>query len=569
MILGEPLGLLGLLGIPAVVALHLWRARHAPRPTSALFLWPDDRRVLASGRRRAPLVLRGSFWLEVLAVLASTWWLADLHWSPRAPARHLVAVLDDRWRLQAVVGGDSAAQRLRAALDARLALLAGGDRVTLIASGAPPRILAGPAAEPPAARAALAGWRPEAAWHLLDAALVLAGGLGGDGAEVLVCSDRAPPRLPAGVGLLATGRSAATSGLADARWWRDARGERIVAVVHGAAARAPTLRIAGLAVEASAIADGVHVFAALPPLPEDAVAELSLPGEDPLPIDDRAELVRPPARAVRARVDLAGAAGRAAAAALAAAGARMDGPPDLVVGDDPPPGCWGLRISAGDGPPLLGPFTARREHPLLADIDATGALWSGGAAAPDGAPLLVAGGHVLASESRRGADRLLTLHLDAARSTLTRHAAWPGLFANLVAWRAARLPGVAEANPRCGQPVAAVLPPGVGEAQLAGPDGGLRTLRAGPDGDLAIPGLPRAGRWTLRWAGGAAAISALALDPRQGDLADAAAREIAAVAAGRAEVERTRGPLAALLPLVLAAAAALAACAAFRREERA
>lgn len=569
MILGAPLGLLGLLGIPALVALHLWRARHAPRPVSALFLWPDDRRVLASGRRRAPLVLRGSFWLEVLAVLAATWWLADIHWSPRAAARHLVAVLDDRWRLQAVDGGTSAAQRLRDALDARLAQLDGSDRVTLIASGSPPRILCGPAGEPVAARAALAAWRPEAAWHGMDAALTLATGIGGPGSEITLASDRAPARLPDGVGLLTTGRGVTTSGLADARWWRDGRGERVVAVVHGAGGRIPVLRIAGISVGPTSTEGGVHVFAKLPPMAEDAVAELAMPGEDPLPIDDRAELVRPPSRLVRASVALDGATGQAVRAALTAAGATLTpGEPDLIVGAAGQPRAWSLQIAAGDGPPSLGPFTARRDHPLLADIDLSGVLWTASAATPPGSPLLIAGGQVLISEARRSADRDLAVHIDPARSTLTRHPAWPGLFANLVAWRAARLPGVADPNPRCGQSVPAVLPAGITEAELVDPGGAIRVLRAGPDGDLAIPGLGKAGRWTLRWTGGSASISALPLDARQADFSDATSREVAAIAAGRAEVERTRGPLAALLPLVLAAAAALAACALFAREER-
>lgn len=575
MIIGEPLGLLALLGVPALVALHLWRARHAPHPTSALFLWPEQRRVLSAGRRRAPLILRGSFWCEVLAVLALAWWLADLHWSPRAPARHLVVVLDDRWRLQAVVEGASAEARLREALDARLARLAAGDRVTLIASGAPPRLLAGPAAEVVAARGALAAWRPDAAWHELDAAIALASGLGGAGAEVVVASDRAPGRLPDGVGLLATGRRAATSGLADARWWRDGAGERIVAVVHGERTRQPVLRVGQVAVAGQALADGVHVFDRLPPLAEGATAELVLPGDDPLPLDDRVELLRPAWRAVRVR--LAGEAPAAVRPALLAAGAVIaDDAPDLSVGGEAAPGVWRLRVQPGDGAPTLGPFTARREHPLLADLDLAGALWLGGQVVaadapglPTHQPLLVASGQVLLSEARDGATRDLVLHLDVPRSGLPRHSAWPALFANLVAWRATRLPGLPEPNPRCGQAVRAVLPSGVIAAELAMPDGATVRLRPGAEGDLAIPGLPRPGAYALRWPGGEAALRALPLDPRQADLAGAESREIAAVAAGRAEVERRRDPLAALLPLVLAAAAAFAAVALFRREERA
>src|SRR6185295_5599359 len=88
--------------------------------------------------------------------------------------------------------------------------------------------------------------------------------------------------------------------------------------------------------------------------------------------------------------------------------------------------------------------------------------------------------------------------LDAARSTVLRHPAWPGLIANLISWRASRLPGIADPNPRCGQPVSAVLPPGIREALLRAPDGTERHLRADAEGSLAIPGLPRPGCWELR-----------------------------------------------------------------------
>lgn len=568
MILGEPWGLLALAGLPAIVALHLWRARHAPLPVSGLFLWPAERRVLASGRTRAPLVLRPSFWLEVLAVLAATWWLADLHLTPRTAARHLVIVLDDRWRLQAVVGDGSAAERLRTALDQRLAALTAGDRATLIATGAPPRLLAGPAAEPTAARAALATWQPQASWHDADAALTLAAGLGGAGAEVVLASDRVPLLLPDGVGVIATGRSAPTSGLAEARWWREG-GERIVAVVHGDSARIPLLSLGGIAVAGSSPQPGLHVFERLPPMAEGANAELRLPGEDPLPLDDRIELVRPPPRTVRLRNALDGALGASVrAAALAAGAVPASGEADLVIGADGAPGCWSLRIMASDGEPTLGPFTARRDHPLMADLDFHGVLWSGGAAEVTGSPLLLAGGRLLLADSARGADHDLVLHLDAAKSNLVRHTAWPALFANLVAWRAAQLTGVADPNPRAGAPLTARIPPRASVVELVDPAGQARALRPAADGALSVPGLARPGRWRLRWDGTDTVVNVLPLDPRQGDLAAAATGERAAVVAGQAVVERLRSPLASLLPLLVTALAALGAWASFAREER-
>jgi hypothetical protein len=570
MIIGEPLGLLALAGLPALVALHLWRARHAPRPTTALFLWPADRRVLSAGRRRAPLVLRGSFWCEVLAILAAAWWLADVHWSPRAPARHLLVVLDDRWRLQAVVEGASVESRLREALDARLAALDPADRVTLIASGEPPRLLVGPAAAVAQARNALAAWRPAGAWHGPEAALALAAGLGGKGSEIVLASDRRPARLPEGCGLLALGRRAGSSGIADVRWWRDGRGERLVVSVYGDQPRVPRLRVAGIELAPEPGAAGVHVFTGLPPMAEAVEAELVLSGDDPLPLDDRVTLIRPPLRQVRALVGGDALSSAAARLALVASGAVVaaGGEAELAVGVPPPPGAWELRLSPGSGAATRGPYTARRDHPLLADVDLGGLVWTGGSPGAGGAPLLAAGDQVLIALAVGDGTCQVTLHIDAARSSLFKHEAWPSLVANLVAWRAAALPGVADPNPRCGQPVQAMLPGGNATAELVDPGGAVRTLRAGSDGAVLVPGLGQPGRWLLRWTGGAQPLNALPLDPRQGDLADAATAEVAAVVAGRAELERRRGPLAALLPLVLAAAAAFAAWILFRREER-
>lgn len=588
MILGEPWGLLALAGLPALVALHLWRARHAPHPVSGLFLWPADRRAMATGRRRAPLLLRPSFWCEATAILAIAWWLADIHLSPRMPARHLVLVLDDRWRMQAVAGdGTSAATRLRDALDTRLAALAEGDRSTLIVSGAPPRLLAGPAVAPAAVRAALHAWTPTAAWHGLDGAITLAAGLAGPGAEIVVGSDRAPDRLPAGVGLVATGSPAANSGLADVRWWRGGDGERLVAVVQATGAGSRRLRLLRDGAECAAAdlaldpaAPAMHAFALPAGLPEEAVLDLVLDGDDPLAIDDRASLIRPPLRTVRSRVVATGSAGAAASAALRAAGALpVDGADADLVASGPGPrdaltatAAWRLVVAPGDGPPTIGPFTARRDHPLLADLDLGDVVWSGGALpGRDTIPLLLAGDRTLISlERSAGTDggMDIVVHLDPARSDLFRKVGWPVLVANLVAWRSSRLPGIADPDPRCGQPVAAVLPPGVRSAVLRGPDGSERILRADGDGQLTVPGLPRPGMWSLAAGTATWRISAQPLDPRQADLRDAATREVAPVVAGRAGVERARSPLSALLPLILAAGAGCAAWVLFRREER-
>jgi hypothetical protein len=51
MIFTSPLGLLALLAIPAIVAIHLFRRRFPPRPVAGLFLWQAVT-TDAAGRRK-------------------------------------------------------------------------------------------------------------------------------------------------------------------------------------------------------------------------------------------------------------------------------------------------------------------------------------------------------------------------------------------------------------------------------------------------------------------------------------------------------------------------------------
>ena len=66
----NPLGLLALLAIPTVAALHLFRRRFRPRRVSAVFLWNLEDRTPLAGRTRERLLRSPSLWLELLAALA-------------------------------------------------------------------------------------------------------------------------------------------------------------------------------------------------------------------------------------------------------------------------------------------------------------------------------------------------------------------------------------------------------------------------------------------------------------------------------------------------------------------
>ena len=90
----NPLGLLGLLSLVAILGLHLFRRRRTPLVVSAAFLWEDVGSEAQGGRQTQPLRRTLSLLAELLAALCLTLALA----APRLPgahaAAHYVAVID-------------------------------------------------------------------------------------------------------------------------------------------------------------------------------------------------------------------------------------------------------------------------------------------------------------------------------------------------------------------------------------------------------------------------------------------------------------------------------------------
>ena len=186
-----PLGLLGLLAVPLVALLHLFRRRYVERRVSALFLWEDGQAPPTGGRRVRPPHRSPSFWLELLAALALGLALGGPRLSGPAQAAHLVCALDDSVSLSARgPDGTSAADRARAEVLKRIDALGSNGRDSLVSTGSQPELLAGPAAFAPDALRALAAWEPDARTHSPRAALALARQLAGPDASVVFVTDR-------------------------------------------------------------------------------------------------------------------------------------------------------------------------------------------------------------------------------------------------------------------------------------------------------------------------------------------------------------------------------------------
>jgi hypothetical protein len=497
MTFAAPLGLLALLAIPAIVAIHLLRRRFPVRPTAGLFLWNVAHDVPDGGRRVDKLPWTLSLMLECIAALALGLIIAGATLSSSSDNRHLVVLLDDSVSMTAVnTAGESPRDRATRRVLDEVERLGPRGRITLVRSGERPAVIAGPAAFTPEARPALASWRPLARQHSLSAGLRLARELSGGSGAVLILSDRAPDgaaeQIIAGEEWAAVGTPLPNLGIVDAhraseyvaagfsrpsasgtgatlsltlRNSSDAAASRVLRVTAGAAEVA-VRKVEGPPGISSLT---IPLPAGLPPL----TASLS---DDALAADNAVVLVEPRPQIVAVENRLTGSRGNAALdkALDAIAGATKSGSGHLafVEGNDSAvrPGTWQVRFGGpgvagvpGDAghagsndADLIGPFVLEKRHPLMQGVTLGGVVWTGVRALASGSvrPIASAGDSVLVGTLTSGAaaaDPVFVFNLDLARTNLIRSPDWPILISNLVEMRRRELPGPERWNYRVGE----------------------------------------------------------------------------------------------------------------------
>lgn len=565
----NPLGLLALLGVPAVIALHLFRRRFERRRVSALFLWEARTITTLSGRRREKLLRSPSFWAELLAALLLGLSFAGPRGCGSLEAKHLVVVLDGSASMSALPPGEagrSFADEVRERLDAQIEDLSGGSRVTIVESGPRPRIAVGPAAFPEEARSRLDEYRPAAGAHDLAPAVALALQLAGAGAVTLYTDRFEPDRFPGQVGVVAVGRP--LDNLAITRATRllgseaEPEGERVLVTVTNFSPRERPVTVAllaggvPLAAEELPIEAGArrHFTFDLPP--DTPPVEAVLEGGDAFELDDLARLVPPPRRTLALASTLDGQELRFLG--LASASAPLDrwtalvprstaaSSPEvahLAIAREPVGGpetwCLVLAPPAGEALDLLGPFLLEKRHPLLSGVTLDGVVWSAASeVALPGVPLVSAGDRPLLTEEHLGERRIFHANVDFQRSSLQLSPDWPILLDNLAELRRRELAGAESVNLSLGEAFryrADATKPSPSEAGrdaepetrnasdpydeyvLHGPVGD-RELRA--RGELVIEDLTAVGAYRLADAGGAT-LAELAVnfgDDRESDL---------------------------------------------------
>src|SRR5262245_21989651 len=135
-----PLAFFGLLGVPALIAIYLFRNRFRRQLVSSLMLWVDARESREGGPRLRHLQMPLLFLLELLVIVFLVFSAAEPFFRVRQSSRPLVVVLDDSFSMLA--GGDNSprAQAI-AALGKQLAE-APPYSVRFILAGEKPQVLA-------------------------------------------------------------------------------------------------------------------------------------------------------------------------------------------------------------------------------------------------------------------------------------------------------------------------------------------------------------------------------------------------------------------------------------------
>lgn len=93
-VFGNPLGLLALLGIPVVLAIHFLQRKAKELPVSTLFLLERTRREAAGGRNFERLLPSIPLWMQLLGILLLAWLLAEPRYEKPASVQRVALVMD-------------------------------------------------------------------------------------------------------------------------------------------------------------------------------------------------------------------------------------------------------------------------------------------------------------------------------------------------------------------------------------------------------------------------------------------------------------------------------------------
>lgn len=532
----NPLGLLGLLSLPAIVAIHMFHRRYPPMLVAGLHLWGSEAPAPAAGRNRERPPVSRSLVLELLAALLVTLVLAQPQVSASGSVTHLIAVLDNSASMSGVGTDQSTAlKRAVSEIRQRMRTTPSGSRVTVILTGQRPVMLIGPAATWDDAEAALIGWRPALAGHDALPALDMASQLSANGGEVVYFTDDLPADdtpLPGNIEVVALGKPLGNIAFTAARWTIDSHTltGSVFLRVRNSGSEPVVTTITGRSNGETVFRSEIELAAA-----EEKPLQTQVTGGsgrlqidiesagDALPLDSRVHLIEPQIRTVHIATSLpADFSGAESLQRVLSVLPDVDlGPSideaDLVIGraadlPDSRRSLWWLGLGPIDASDagreaakdLVEPYLIDKRHPLLEGVSLSGVVWGGVQDLPlEATPLISSGDRLLLSRLNGTLTTALLLNIDLSRSNVTESPDWPIFLSNLVELRRDALPGLRRWNYRLNEDIRFRLFEGTTESD----DAASRSLTLTTNGRsrplaraavVELPTLDQTGVYTVR-----------------------------------------------------------------------
>ena len=486
----NPLGLLALLAIPVVVALHLFRDRLPEKRVAGLFLFEVGAITSEGGRKPKRLYNSVSLWLECLIAALFALWLAGFTMGGSIP-RHVVVVVDDSASMGAAATRERVGEELRGLGEG----LASDDEVTVVQSGEPAQVVVGPRAGSEDLLSWAASWSPSMPAHPVQPALDLGRELAGHSGELVFLTDGRPVDACTDLRLVCCGVAMPNAALSFVQRVPDGDRDRLSVVVVGyGTVREGELRVtsgpdelARVPVRLPANGGEVQLKVVVPRSQESLRLELS---DDALQLDNvswapvaRGRIVSvcdQIAPTARDRLEIPRVLG-------ALSGWRMEEDPakaELILRSSPGEVSLGqiemvLAPSGGESMAHQSPFILDRSSPLMAGVEMAGVQWLSGGVDLPGRVLVAAGDKVLISREDLTQGMRIWCDVDGAAGNLMRSPDWPILFANVLEVARRQIPGCSqdqlttgdELTYRCRDPREPV--------EVRGPDGEVMAEGAG------------------------------------------------------------------------------------------
>lgn len=294
LVFGNPAGWWALLGVPAILLVHMLQIRAREIPISTLFLLDHVGPESREGRVLDRLRTSPQLWLQLLAVLLLTWLLLQPRWIRTDSFQRVVVVLDSSASMAAVL--NDLPNRVHDAL-VPLGRTSALTEWRLMESD-PSRGARYAGTSLPGLIGRIKDWTPRLGAHALNPALGVARSLAGPLGAVILVTDHQPDNPPPGIAVLGVGVPRNQCGFAGLRVDGEPGGETWAAAIRNygdiPAERSWDLVVDGQPASRREIRlapDETRVVTGAFPPGRDRF-ELRMP-PDALPTDDRLPVLRP------------------------------------------------------------------------------------------------------------------------------------------------------------------------------------------------------------------------------------------------------------------------------------